>query len=48
MRVIGNEVSENKAKLKKQLRIQEHHSRRNNMRVYDIEEDENETLKNTE
>ena len=45
---IQNEVSENKAKLKEQLRIQEDRSRRNNIRVDGIEEDENETWENTE
>ena len=45
---IQNEVSENKAELKEQLRIQEDRSRRNNIRVDGIEEDENETWENTE
>ena len=48
MRSIQNEVSENKAELKEQLRIQEDRSRRNNIRVDGIEEDENETWENTE
>ena len=48
MRSIQNEVSENKAELKEQLRIQENHSRKNNIRVDGIEEDENETWENTE
>ena len=48
MRSIQNEVSENKAELKEQLRIQEDCSRRNNIRVDSIEEDENETWENTE
>ena len=48
MRSIQNEVSENKAELKEQLRIQEDRSRRNNIRVHGIEEDENETWENTE
>ena len=43
-----NEVSENKVESKEQLRIQEDRSRRNNMRVDGIEEDENETWENTE
>ena len=43
MKSIQNEVSENKAELKEQLRIQEDRSRRNNIRVDGIEEDENET-----
>ena len=38
---------ENKAELK-ELRIQEDRSRRNNIRVDGIEEDENETWENTE
>ena len=48
MRSIQNEVSENKAELKEQLRIQEDCSRKNNIRVDSIEEDENETWENTE
>ena len=48
MKSIQNEVSENKAELKEQLRIQEDRSRRNNIRVDGIEEDENETWENTE
>ena len=48
MKSIQNEVSENKAELKEQLRIQEDRSRRNNIRVDGIEEDENETWVNTE
>ena len=48
MRSIQNEVSENKAELKEQLRIQEDRSRRNNITVNGIEEDENETWENTE
>ena len=48
MRSIQNEVSESKAELKEQLRIQEDRSRRNNIRVDGIEEDENETWVNTE
>ena len=48
MKSIQNEVSENKAELKEQLRIQEDRSRRNNVRVEGIEEDENETWKNTD
>ena len=39
---------ENKAELKEQLRIQEDRSRRNNIRVDGIEEDENETWENKE
>ena len=45
MRRVQIEVSE---KLKEQLRIQEHPSRRNNVRVDGTEEDENETWENTE
>ena len=48
LKVTQNEVSENKAELKEQLRIQEDRSRRNNIRVDGIEEDENETWENTE
>ena len=48
MRRIQNKVSENKRELKEQLRIQEDRSRRNNIRVHGIEEDENETWENTE
>ena len=48
LKVIWNEVSENKAELKEQLRIQEDRWRRNNIRVDGIEEDENETSENTE
>ena len=48
LKVIWNEVSENKAELKEQLRIQEDPWRRNNIRVDGIEEDENETSENTE
>ena len=48
MRRIQNKVSENKRELKEQLRIQEDRSRRNNIRVDGIEEDENETWENTE
>ena len=48
MRSIQNKVSENKAKLKEKLRIQEDRQRRNKIRVDDIEEDENETWENTE
>ena len=48
LKVVQNEVSENKAELKEQLRIQEDQSRRNNVRVDGIKEDENETLANTE
>ena len=48
VRSIQTEVSENKAELKEQLRIQEDRSRRNNIRVDGIEEDENETWENTE
>ena len=48
VRSIQNEVSENKAELKEQLRTQEDHSRRNNIKVDSIEEDENETWVNTE
>ena len=40
MRSIQNEVNENKAELKEKLRIQEDSSRRNNIRVDCIEEDE--------
>ena len=47
MKFIQNELSENKAELKEQLRIQEDRSRRNNIRVDGIEEDENKTLENT-
>ena len=47
LKVTQNEVSENKAELKEQLRIQEDRSRRNNIRVDGIEEDENKTLENT-
>ena len=48
MRSIQNEVSENKAELKEQLRIQEDRSRRNNIRVDSIAEDENEAWENKE
>ena len=48
MRSIQNEVSKNKAELKEQLRIQEDRSRRNNMRVDGIKEDENVTWENRE
>ena len=48
MRSIQNEVRENKAGLKEQLRIQEDRSRRNNIKVDGIEEDENEAWENTE
>ena len=48
MRSIQNEVSENKAEIKEQLRIREDRWRRNNIRVDIIEEDENETWENTE
>ena len=48
MRSIQNEVSANKAELKEQLRIQEDRSRRNNMRVDGIKEDENVTWENRE
>ena len=48
MRSIQNEVSENKAEIKEQLRIQEERWRRNNIRFDIIEEDENETWENTE
>ena len=48
LKVMQREVSENKAELKEQLRIQEDRSRRNNIRVDGIEEDENETWENTE
>ena len=48
MRSIQNEVSEKKTELKEQSRIQEDPSRRNNIRVHGIEEDENETWENTE
>ena len=48
LKVIKNEVSENKAELKEQLRIQGDRSRRNNIRVDGIEEDENKTWENTE
>ena len=43
MRSIQNEVSKNKAELKGKLRIQEDSSRRNNIRVDGIEEDEKKT-----
>ena len=42
-----NKVSENKAELKEQLRIQEDRSRRNNIRADGIK-DENETWENTQ
>ena len=42
------EISENKAELKEQLRIHKGCSRRNNIRIDGIEEDENETWENTE
>ena len=45
---IQNKVSENKAELKEPLRNQEDRSRRNNIRVDGIEEDQNETWENTE
>ena len=45
---IQNEVSENRAELKEQSRIQEDRSRRNNIRVNGIEEDGNKTWENTE
>ena len=48
LRVIQNEISENKTELKEQLRIQENYSRRNNIRVNGIEEDEIETWENAE
>ena len=48
LKIIQNEGSENKAELKEQLRIQEDQSRKNSIRVDGIEEDENETWKNTE
>ena len=48
LKVTQNEVSENKAELKEQLRIQGDWSRRNNVRVDGIKEDENETWENTE
>ena len=41
-------MSENKAELKEQLKIQKDHSRRNNVRVDGIEEDDNQTLEDTE
>ena len=41
-------MSENKAELKEQLKIQKDHSRRNNIRVDGIEEDDNQTLEDTE
>ena len=40
---IQNEVNENRAELKEQLRIQEDRLRRNNIRDDGIEEDENKT-----
>ena len=43
LRVVQNKMNEKKAELKEQLRIQKDRSRRNNMRVDGIEEDENET-----
>ena len=48
MRSIQNEVSENRAELKEQLRIQDDRSRRSNMRVDGIKEDENITWENRE
>ena len=48
MSVIQNEISEAKAELKGQLKTQKDHLRRNNIRVDDIEENENEAWKNTE
>ena len=48
LKVVENGVSENRVELKEQLRIQEERSRRNNIRVDGIEEDENETWENTE
>ena len=47
LKFIQNEVNENKAEWKEQLRIQEDQSRRNDIRVDDIKEDENETWENT-
>ena len=45
---IQNEVSENRAELKEQLRIQEDRLRRNNIRDDGIEEDENKTWYKTQ
>ena len=47
-RVIQNKISKNKIELKEQLRIQEDRSRRNNIRIDGIEEDENEICEDTE
>ena len=46
-RVVQNEMIENKAKLKEQLRVQEDRPMRNNIRVNSTEEDENETWEDT-
>ena len=43
LKVVQNEMIENKAELKEQLRIQENRSRRSKIRIDGIEEDENET-----
>ena len=43
LKVVQNEMNENKAELKEQLRIQENRSRRRKIRIDGIEEDENET-----
>ena len=48
MEVVQNEISKNKGALGEKLRIQEDHSRRKNIKVDSIEEDENETWENTE
>ena len=48
LKVIQNEVSENKAELQEQSRIQEDQSKRNNIKEDCNEEDENETWENTE
>ena len=43
LKVVQNEMIENKGELKEQLRIQENRSRRSKIRIDGIEEDENET-----
>ena len=43
LKVVQNEMIENKTELKEQLRIQENRSRRSKIRIDGIEEDENET-----
>ena len=43
LKVVQNEMIENKGELKEQLRIQKNRSRRSKIRIDGIEEDENET-----